>query len=310
MKALAIDLGGTHATCAVIEDQTILASKHLDLNSAHGLTSVLPIFVSTLRELLDSAQLTTTDCAGLAISSCGLVNSREGRVLSSPQKWDDAVGIDFNAWCRAEFSLPLKMENDARMALMGEWYAGVGRGFENVAMITLGTGIGSAVMIEGKLLRGKHSQAGNLCGHLPILFDGRKCTCGGIGCAEAEAGGWSLPSVAKDWPGYGESRLANESTITFEALFRVAAAGDQVARKIQNRCLAIWAATAVGMVHAFDPEMIIFGGGVMKSADLIVPHVQQHVAAHSWTPWGAVQIRSAKLGNDAGLLGAIPLLSA
>lgn len=310
MKALAIDLGGTHATCAIIEDKTVLASKHLNLDSAQGLASVLPLFSSTLRELLDLTHLTASNCAGLAFSSCGLVDSVRGRVLSSPQKWDDAAGIDFEAWCQREFSLPMKIENDARMALMGEWYAGTGDGVENIAMITLGTGIGSAVMIEGKLLRGKHFQAGNLCGHLPILFNGRTCTCGGVGCAEAEAGGWSLPFVAKDWPAFDDSALAMESAVTFEVLFRVAAAGDRVAREIRDRCLSIWAATAVGIVHAFDPEVIIFGGGVMKSAEVIIPHVQKHVAAHCWTPWGTVQIRAAKLGNHAGLLGAIPLLGA
>lgn len=310
MKVLAMDLGGTHATCAIVEDRKILFSKHLDLNSAHGLATVLPLFASTFRELLHTAAMNPTDCAGLAISSCGLVDSSKGRISSSPQKWDDAPGIDFTAWSQREFSLPMKIENDARMALMGEWYAGTGRGFEDLAMVTLGTGIGSAVMIGGKLLRGKHFQAGNLGGHLPILFNGRKCTCGGIGCAEAEAGGWSLPLVAKDWPGFSGSALAKEPAVNFEALFRLASAGNAVARQIQERCLAIWAATAVGMVHAFDPELIIFGGGVMKSADLIIPYVQAHVSAHSWTPWGKVQIRAAKLGNDAGLLGAVPLMSA
>lgn len=196
------------------------------------------------------------------------------------------------------------------MALLGERYAGGGRGFANIAMITLGTGIGGAVMIEGALLRGKHSQAGNLGGHQPVLFNGRNCTCGGIGCAEAEAAGWSLPLVAKDWPGFRESSLAREPEVNFEALFRFSDAGDRVAREVRDRCLHIWAATAVGLVHAFDPEIVIFGGGVLKRADVILPYVQNYVTEHSWTPWGKVQVRAAELGNDAGILGAIPLLTA
>jgi glucokinase len=309
MKALAIDLGGAHATCAVVEDSRILASKHLDLDSAQGLATVLPLFAATLRDLLGSAGLKETDCAGLAISSCGLVDSVKGKILSSPQKWDDAPTVDIGAWCRTEFSLPMKIENDARMALIGERYAGIGRGFQDIAMITLGTGIGGAVMIRGTLLHGKHFQAGNLGGHQPVLFNGRKCTCGGIGCAEAEAGGWALPRVVKDWPGFRESALSRETNINFETLFRFAKQNDRVALEVRNRCLQIWAATAVGLVHAFDPEIVIFGGGVMKSANVILPFVQKHVAEHSWTPWGTVEVRVAELGNDAGLLGAIPLLT-
>jgi glucokinase len=309
MKALAIDLGGTHATCAIIEDSRIISSKYLDLDSAQGLATVLPLFGSTFRELLRAAALKPSDCSGLAVSSCGLVDSVQGRILSSPKKWDDAPTVDIDAWCRSQFSLPMKIENDARMALMGERYAGTGRGFQDIAMITLGTGIGGAVMIGGTLLHGKHFQAGNLGGHQPVLFNGRNCTCSGVGCAEAEAGGWALPLVVKDWPGYRESALAKEATINFEALFRLARENDRVALDVRNRCLQIWAATAVGLVHAFDPEIVILGGGVMKSADIILPFVQTHVAEHSWTPWGTVEVRAAGLGNDAGLLGAIPLLT-
>jgi glucokinase len=310
MKALAMDLGGSHANCAVVEDNKILFSKHLNLDSAHGLGSVLPLFASTFRELLRTAGLQAKDCAGVAISTCGIVNSLEGRILSSPKKWDDAPQTDVRGWCERELALPMKMENDARMALLGECYAGGGRGFSNIAMITLGTGIGGAVMIEGALLRGKHSQAGNLGGHQPVLYNGRNCTCGGIGCAEAEAAGWSLPLVAKDWPGFRESAFAREPEVNFEALFRLAGADDRVAREIRDRCLHIWAATAVGLVHAFDPEIVILGGGVLKSADVILPYVQKYVSEHSWTPWGKVQVRAAELGNDAGILGAIPLLTA
>jgi len=308
MKALAIDLGGTHANCAIIEDRKILIAKHLNLDSAQGLITVLPLFVSTLRRLLADAGLSIQDCAGLAVSSCGLVDSKRGKILSSPQKWEDAQNLDLNAWFQRELGLPFRIENDARMALLGECYAGVGQGYTEVVMFTLGTGIGGAVMMDGKLLHGKHSQAGNLGGHQPILFNGRECMCGNIGCAEAEASGWSVPLVAKDWPGFQNSLLAKEPQVSLEALFRLAAQGDRVSEEIEKRCLRIWAATAVGGVHAFDPELIIFGGGVMKSADRIIPFIQEYVIAHAWAPWGKVQVRAAALGNDAGLLGAIPLL--
>ncbi len=309
MKALAIDLGGTHANCAVVEDRKILAARHLDLDSAQGLKMALPLFANAFRGLLDECGLAAKYCEGLSFSSCNIVDSSTGRFLSTNQKWDDAPSLDLPAWGREEFSLRLKLENDARMALLGEWYAGAARNYQDVVMITLGTGIGGAAMIEGKLLRGRHFQAGNLGGHQPVLFNGRSCTCGSIGCAEAEAGGWSLPLIAQEWSGFNDSALAKEPQVNFEALFRLAAQGDQVAQEVRDRCLHVWAAAAVGLVHAFDPEVIVIGGGVMKSADVILPYVQEYVDNHAWTPWGKVQVRAAELGNDAGLLGAIPLLS-
>jgi len=309
MRALAIDLGGTHATCAVLDDRAILAEEVVSTDGTQGLRPVLPLFAQTFHKLLQKAGVATKDCAGLGFSFCGLADTRVGRVVSTNQKYDDAVGIDFVKWSQQEFGLPLRIENDARMALLGERYAGAARGFDDVVMTTLGTGIGGAAMIGGSLIRGKHAQAGCLGGHLPVLFNGRTCTCGNIGCPEAEAAGWSIPLVAQDWPGYVNSVLGKDEPLNFEKLLRYAARGDAVATALRDRCLHIWAASATGLIHAYDPEIVVYGGGVMKSANIIVPFVQAYVEKHAWTPWGKVKVRAAELGNNAGLLGAIPLLS-
>lgn len=309
MKALAIDLGGTHATCAIVEDRSILASEVVTTDGTVGLRPVLPEIVRSFHRLLERTRVYSADCLGLAFSFCGLVDSRTSQVLSTNQKYDDAQGLDLAAWASSELGLRLRLENDARMALLGERCAGAGRGFDDFVMTTLGTGIGGAAMIGGRLLRGKHAQAGCLGGHIPVLFDGRPCTCGAIGCAEAEASGWALPLIARDWPGFAQSRLAQEETVNFEALFRLAEAKDPVALALRDRCLQVWATATVGLIHAYDPEIVIFGGGVMKSADVILPYVQSHVEKHAWTPWGKVKVRAAELGNNAGILGAIPLLS-
>ncbi len=124
MKALAIDLGGTHATCAILDDRTILAEEVVSTDGTQGLKPILPLFAETLRKLMEKTGVATNDCAGLAFSFCGLADTRIGRVVSTNQKYDDAVGIDFMEWSRQEFGLPLKIENDARMALLGERYAG------------------------------------------------------------------------------------------------------------------------------------------------------------------------------------------
>ena len=214
VKALAIDLGGTHATCAIVEDRSMLASEVVATDGTVGLRPVLPEIVRAFHRLLEHTRTNISDCLGLAFSFCALVDSRTSQILSTNQKYDDAQGFDFAAWAKGELGLRMRLENDARMALLGERYAGAGRGFDDIVMTTLGTGIGGAAMIGGKLLRGKHAQAGCLGGHIPVQFGGRQCTCGAIGCAEAEASGWSLPLIAADWPGFAESRLAQERVST------------------------------------------------------------------------------------------------
>ena len=201
MRALAVDLGGSHGTCGLVEDSRLLAYETVDANGARSLRAVLPGITKSSRKLLAQMNLTTDDCAGLAMGLPAIVDARNGRVLSTRTKYEDADDVDLASWCRGELNLNFRLENDARMALLGECYAGAAAGFSDVVMMTLGTGIGGTTMIEGKLLRGKHSQAGCLGGHLPVLYTGRACICGAVGCAEAEAAGWSLPLVAKDWKG-------------------------------------------------------------------------------------------------------------
>jgi glucokinase len=309
VKALAVDLGGSHATCGLVEDRTVFAHKIVDTDHAKGLCAVLPRILAIFRELVASRSLTFSEFEGVAIGFAGLVDSRAGRVLSTNKKYIDAPEIDLPNWSQENLGLPLRVENDTRLALLGESYAGAARNFADVVMMTLGTGIGGVAMIEGKLLRGKHAQAGCLGGHIPVLFNGRSCTCGAIGCAESEASGWSLPLVVKDWPRASDSALSKYQNIGFKELFEESARGDQVALAIRDRCLKIWAVTAVGLVHAYDPEVIVIGGRVMESAEVIIPYLESYVHKYAWTPWGKVQIRAAELGNNAALVGAVPLLS-
>jgi glucokinase len=301
MSILAVDLGGTHATCAVVEGKQILARETVSLPAPASLSAALSTIAGPLATLCAASPAN-----GIGFGFCGLVDSRNTRIASTNGKYTDAPSLDLSTWAMDQFGLPLRLENDARLALLGECYAGAAEGESDVVMFTLGTGIGGVAMIDGRLLRGKHEQAGVLGGHTPVTLNGRRCTCGGLGCAESEASGWSLPLVASAWPGFATSALA-AGKIDFENLFSCAALGDAVARAIVDHCLRVWGAAAVAAIHAFDPEVLIYGGGVMQSADAILPFLQEYVKKNSWTPWGTVQVRAAQLGNDAALLGVVPL---
>jgi glucokinase len=309
MKAIAMDVGGSHAVCAIVDDRRILAKESLSVGDASCFATLLPGLAAASARLLQCGGLEARDCAGVAVSFPGIVEPFSGRIFSTPKgKYDDSSTVDLRCWSQQCFGLPLRIENDARMALLGEHYCGAAQDCDDAVLITLGTGVGGAVLVDGRLLRGKHLQAG-LGGHIPVLFDGRACICGARGCMEAEASTWALPEICRSWPGIAESALAGEPVLNFESLFRCGRAGDPVAMAIRDRCLAVWAAGAVGLIHAFDPEVIVFGGAVMKSADQILPFLEDYVHAHAWTPWGKVRLRKTDLGANAGLLGAVPLLS-
>jgi glucokinase len=309
MKALVADFGGSHATCGLVEDDRLLDPEGIDVGDAHSIRAVLPAVAEAFRRLLAKNGLAVASCEGIVFGLPSVVDARTGAVLDSRAKYEDSVGFDLNKWAREQFGIRLRAENDARMALLGESYAGAGKGVSNLVMITLGTGIGGTTMIEGKLLRGKHSQAGCLGGHMPVLFTGRRCMCGAIGCAEAEGSSWALPLIAKDWPGISQSRLATiVAKLDFAQLFKTADEGDTVAREIRDRCLTVWSVAAIALIHAYDPEVLLLGGGVLKSEKAILPFVQRYLDEHAWTAWGKVQVRAAELGNNAALLGAVPLL--
>jgi glucokinase len=308
MFALSIDMGGSHVGCAVVNDAQILSHRSLDSSVTTSLESLLPAIAATVRELLSQAGISAADCTGVALGFPGIIEPRSGRILATLKKYEDAKDLDLSSWWKDYFGLEVRIENDARMALLGEHYAGAARGIRDVVMMTLGTGIGGAAMMLGRLVRGTHGQA-CLGGHLPVHYRGRACVCGNIGCAEAEAAGWSLPNVAREWTGFESSALADAKQVDFRTLFRLSTEGDPVAMAVKEHCLAIWSANVVGLIHAYDPTIVLLGGGVMKSAEIILPHLRRHVAKHAWTAWGSLDMRPASLPDTAALLGAIPLLT-
>jgi glucokinase len=303
MTFLGLDLGGTHAACSLISGQTVLATEHLPFTDTLNFAAVLPDVTATLKKLSPEAP---EPVSGLGIGMCGLVDSRRNRVLSTNGKYEDTVSFDFERWGRESLGVPVRLENDARLALRGEMYAGAARGFSDVVMFTLGTGIGGVAAMGGVPLTGAHGQAGVLGGHVSVQMNGRKCTCGGQGCAEAEASGWSLPMLCRESPGFAQSRLA-DLELNFKNLFESCTAGDPVALDIRTHCLTVWGMMTVTAIHSFDPELIVFGGGAMGAASQILPTLQHYVEQNTWTPWGKVRVVPAELGSHAAALG-VPTL--
>jgi glucokinase len=308
MTVLVCDLGGTRMKIGLVRDGGVLARTSAPAHSKGGLAPQLPVLKAAWLELLAEAGLRRADCAGAAMAFPSLINPATGRVLAEYGKYADAPNLDLRAWALAELDLPLAIENDARLALVGEWQQGAGRGCNNLVMITLGTGLGTSAIIEGQLLRGRHGQAGVLGGHTTVRLGGRACSCGNVGCAEAEASTAFLREIAANLPELNRSPLRDAVALDYQLVFKHAAVGDPCALRLREHSVLVWSVLAVNLIHAYDPEALILGGGIMASADAILPAIRSYVSRHAHSPWGKVRVVASELGDAAALVAGEWLL--
>jgi len=303
MLTLAADLGGTRIKIGLIRNGVVVAQRVIDAQSHGGLTARLPAIVYEFEAASAEAKVLISDCDGVGMAFPCLIEPKTGRICSAIDKYPDAVNLDLRDWSRKTLNLPIVVENDANSALAGEWKSGAGKGYRSLVLMTLGTGVGTSAIIDGIPLRGQHGQAGCLGGHVTIDVDGKKCVCGNIGCVETQASSWALPNIVKAHPGFSRSALAGEASIDFRVVFQLADRGDSVAREVRDRSIRVWSAAAVTLVSMYDPEVVILGGGIMKSPGPIVQMMESYINQHAWLGWGKIRVLPGELGDSAALLG-------
>lgn len=308
VTALALDLGGSHLSCAVVSGESILARETLPAEAEGNLAKLLGPVADCADRLFHRVGISRLDCAGVVLGFPGIVHARQKRVLATNEKFSDATGLDLNGWFTHQFSLPFYLENDARLALLGEHAFGAAQGADDAVMITLGTGIGGSAMLNGRLLESKHGLAGMIGGHLPVVLDGRVCSCGNRGCAESEAATTFLDKVFDQVAEAGGGSFTGHRPCGFAELFDAADQDDKPARAVLDYCMRVWSVLTVSLIHAYDPEVVVYGGSVLKRSRDILPRLQEYVNAHAWTPGRNVPLRVSTFGSDAALLGAIPLI--
>jgi len=304
---VAIDIGGTFIKIGIVDGGRIVEETSIRAHAETRIEYSLAEAEKSINFLLKKLSISKDHIIGIGIGFPGLVDSSIMKVLSTNKKYNDAVDFNFLNWGKEAYNAPVFLENDARVALLGEWQYGAGKGVDNIVMLTLGTGVGSAVIINGKLLVGTHFQAGNLGGHFIVQVNGSTCTCGNLGCVEAEASTWRLTDMLISDLRYSGSMIEGKE-LDFKSVFKIADEGGELSMDVRDRCLEVWAAGVINMVHAFDPEMVILGGGIMNSADVILPFIRDKVNNHAWTPWGNVKIIQSEIPNRSALLGAYYLV--
>ena len=308
MPIIAVDAGGTNIKIGLIDKGKIIVRRKLASASHNGFEPQMPLIVEAVSEMLLQSGFDQSDLKGVGSAIPGIVDVKAKKILDINDKYTDLMQLDLPKWVKKNWKAPFVVEGDARSALYGSWKYGAGKGVDDLVLITIGTGIGTGVVIQGNVLYGKHGQAGILGGHFIVDQNGKRCNCGNIGCAEALASSWSLPDLVRALCPSGSSLYEQADEITFQKLFKEAREGEPSAVKVRDHCINTWSALTINMIHAYDPEVVLLSGGVLKSAEDILPEIRWQVKERAWTPWGQVQIEAEELLDDAALLGVEYLL--
>ncbi len=300
---LAADFGGTTIKIGLVREERILARSRLEVDARKTMSDQLEAVAVIWEQLLQKEECSLQDGLGVALGVPFLVDAKRHRLVGEFGKFSGASEIDFDVWCRHRLGLNLVLENDLRLALLGESARGAARGKNDVAMLAFGTGIGCAVLSAGRLLSGAHNRAGTLLGHATVAHEHSVGRCGNIGCAEDLASSVTLAERAHARPDFAGSALAQARKIDFETLFALASDGDACSQALLHQSLHVWGVVVQNAVLAFDPEVVVLGGGVLRSGEIVLPAIREHL--HRFMPGSPLQtpILAAELGDDAALVG-------
>jgi glucokinase len=294
---LGLDFGGTKLAVGLVDDQgALLDSRRRPTDPATGGVGA----VEAMREMVDEmgAGRETIDAVGISFG--GPVDASRTRTLISHHGpgWVDFPLVERIAeiWRR-----PVEMDNDANAAALGEARFGAAAGARNALYVTVSTGVGGGIIVDGKLYRGSRGLSGEI-GHTIVKPGGPVCTCGKRGCVEAVAAG---PSIALAY----QAAARSGSPITAEDVFRLAASGDPTAQLVLDDAITYLGIGLANAINLLDPDVVVLGGGVTRAGDaLFVPLRAAVRMASPPSPPDAVPIVAAALGDAVGILGAVALV--
>jgi glucokinase len=311
MIVLGIDIGGTQIKAGMVDETgAILAARAIPTPS--DLDTFLPSLHDAIGWLLE----VTEAPAGVGVGCKGLINPDSTRVEILPGGLHFLEGLCLSDLVGLPVDIPVFADNDARVALAGEMVWGAARGLENVLMLTLGMGVGGAVLAHGRLLRGHTGLAGHL-GHVTVETDGVPCACGNRGCLETVFSAHAIEGEA--WAAVHRgcrstlTRLFREQPqlASCRTIFQAASEGDELSQTIIAKAISRLAAAIAGLLHVFDPERVIIGGRVADAgADLMVP-LQEQVWQRSRGLLGRdVPLVEQAVADKSGIVGAAGLVMA
>ncbi|MDD3594304.1 MAG: ROK family protein [Candidatus Gastranaerophilales bacterium] len=306
---IGVDIGGTNVKIALIDEKGHIAySNSVPTRAEMGYEYSINNIITTIRESLKESNNPVASIGGIGFGLPGQIDSVNGivRILPNVPGWID---VPLAKMVQKEFNVPVKMDNDVRVATLGELNFGAGIGCKNLICLTVGTGVGSGIVLNGQLVRGASMSAGEI-GHVMVeRNDGAICGCGSTGCLEAYASGPSIVKMAKEYIAGGKStkykEIAAGNELTPYMVYEAAKQGDAVAIRIFTIVGEYLGSALVSVVNLLNPERIIVGGGVGQAGDLLLNPIREIIRKRCIpTSANAVEIVPAQLGESAGVVGA------
>jgi glucokinase len=313
---IGVDLGGTNiVSAAMTEDGSeIHAVRSIPTKSEAGDEGVAGRMVALVEEVMAETQRETGaargDFIGVGVGAPGPLDREHGIVLIAPNLgWNN---FPLRQRMQDRLSLPTSLDNDANCATFGEWWQGAARGARNVVGLTIGTGIGGGLILNGALYHGSSDMAGEV-GHTTIDMNGRYCKCGNYGCLEAYASGPAIATRAREVlvregmksaiRDMVEGRLAE---ITAQTVYEAAKGGDQLASEIVRDTGRYLGAGVANLLNIFNPDRVVIAGGVTAAGDALFVPLKAEVRRRAFTPAvNAAEIVAGELPGTAGVVGAV-----
>ncbi|WP_181392004.1 ROK family protein [Deinococcus irradiatisoli] len=303
---LALDVGGTKLAAGLVsEGGELLESLREPTRLDTGPQGVTRQLVALAHRLLERSALPVV---GVGVGCGGPLDTALGLIKSPPNLpgWTD---YPLTRRLEEALQLPVWLDNDANAAALAEFSFGAGRGCREMVYLTISTGIGGGLILGGHLYTGKSGNAGEL-GHIQVVYDGERCNCGGQGCLEQYASGSSIARRARQLAAeHPESLLwqlePDPAGITAHTILRALEAGDVVVRGFWDQTIQYLAAGVSSVVHTFDPQRVVIGGGITNFGEWLFGPLRQQVARRTMPPlWQGVEIVPAELGDQVGVYGA------
>ena len=309
-----VDLGGTSINVGVVpfDGSKVLAMRSSPTGAEKGPKHVVDRIIVMIREAMADAaaeaDIPEDGFIGIGLGSPGPLDRSTGTVIETPNLgWRNFPLRDLvsNA-----IGLPAELDNDANAATIGEWWAGAARGCDNVIGVTLGTGIGGGIVLDGQIFHGASDAAGEI-GHMSIDSTGRKCKCGNYGCLEAYASGPAIAARAVEGLLTGEESLlpslvdGDISRITAETVYEGIVAGDAFAKEVMRDTAKFLGSGIANLINILNPEIVVISGGVTRAGDQLLEPLRNEVRRRAFRPaFENCRIVTSELGSKAGVIGA------
>ena len=305
-----LDVGGTTMKAAVVDDAGHASpSVSMPTESYKGQEQGLATMCETIRRAAAAAGREISDISGIGVATPGTMDIPAGIILDPPnlRPWRN---VPVRQHIHDAFKIPTAFQNDANAAAYGEYWIGAGREVKSMVLFTLGTGVGGGVIIDDKILEGRHSHGAEV-GHMKIDSSApRQCGCGRWGCLEAYASATAVVKRAKEALGANSSsrlsaKLNGNEELSARAIFTAADEGDELAKKIVDETAWYLAVGAMNMMHIIDPDAVVFAGGMVAAGESFLAKIKKHINELAFpVPAEYTLIRYAQLGSDAGMIGA------